>query len=230
MATTTGAARHMVFLRNVKLSDCINIDDLFEEKLMDQVNDDPQPVEVGPKLPDVYKGLKTWPKTTKLLCWHCNLAFDDIPVFIPKSIEPIDGGASNLSAEPVTRQEVAQMWNNGGERQEYSTIRSTSKYAMGREGCFCSFNCALAFIDLHYPKYTDNHNKRGMLEILFHEFCGKRKPLLFKSPDPHEMTQYGGEVTPAEYKKKIIELQLTSGITPQMRISWRESSFKSDQL
>ena len=225
----------MLFIKNVKLSDCVSIDDMFEKNLLDQAND---PCTVVPsqdeKIPCIFKGLAAWPKKTSLLCWNCTLAFDDIPVFVPKSVEPIDGGACNLSAEPVSRQEVEFMWNYGAGRiPDVFGINSqnrsrTSKYAIGCEGCFCSFNCALAYLDQHYTKPADNFNKRGMLSILFKEMCGIPSTMLYKSPPHFHMKQYGGSTTVQEYKKIIADLQAKSGITKAMKIKWRETSFRED--
>lgn len=177
------------------------------------------------KLPYIFTGMNTWQKKTNLHCWYCGLAFDDVPIFVPKSIEPNNNMSSNqlqldnqlhlLSEHSVSL--LATMMSNNQE----------SKYAMNREGCFCSFHCALVYIDLYYPKPHENVDKRGMLEILFYEMYNIHPQKLYKAPSKYDMIQYGGTLTPNEYKKKIQELQDESGITAIMRIKCKESSFKN---
>lgn len=245
----------MLFIKNVSLGDCVSIDDMFEEKIMNQANDClPQKnctcncnqkknkessrkdttatwqqfwdadskIHHYEKLPYIYTGMQSWLKKTNLHCWYCGLVFDDIPIFIPKSVEPnnahhlqIDNQLHLLSEHSANI--LAKEISNNHE----------SKYAMNREGCFCSFHCALSYIDLHYPKPHENIDKKGMLEILFHEMYRIHPHKLYKAPSKYDMIQYGGTLTPNEFKKKIQELQDESGITAIMRIKCKETSFKN---
>lgn len=225
----------MLFIKNVSLNDCVSMDDLFEEKLMIQANDletsyssnsvsSNNIKDTYEKLPYIYTGISSWPKKTNLHCWYCSLVFDDVPIFIPKCVEPNNlqylqtDNQFHLLSERSTNI-ISNLGSAGNSRE--------SRYAMNREGCFCSFNCALSFIDLYYPKPHENVDKRGTLEILFYEIYNIHPQKLYKSPSKYEMIQYGGTLSPNEYKQKIYDLQEESGITAAMRIKCRETSFRN---
>lgn len=79
-----------LFVKNIYLNDCKRIDQFQEEQLLgDGFEVD---VEIESKLYDVlpftYEGLHSWPLNTNIWCWYCNKAFDGVPIFIPKNIEP----------------------------------------------------------------------------------------------------------------------------------------------
>jgi len=79
----------ILFIKNVYLKDCIKMDDLFEQKLIDENTIDPSITgyEKYKLLPLFFTSLETWPTTTNINCWYCSLTFDTIPIFIPTSIE-----------------------------------------------------------------------------------------------------------------------------------------------
>lgn len=79
----TNRRPNILFLKGVKLS-----------KLSDNTTIKPNQVslDIFDKSPIIYKsnptlynGIEKWPKTTNLLCWHCNCSFVNIPKFIPTS-------------------------------------------------------------------------------------------------------------------------------------------------
>jgi hypothetical protein len=76
----------ILFIKGVFIRDCIPIDELFEQQLMEQLNND-NPVICYEKFPSFFVNNKTWIKTTNIKCWYCDLSFDSKPVFIPKMIE-----------------------------------------------------------------------------------------------------------------------------------------------
>jgi len=45
------------------------------------------------ELKKVFKDTYSWPQSNNLLCWHCSLPFDSVPIFVPKIIEPRNGAA-----------------------------------------------------------------------------------------------------------------------------------------
>lgn len=184
----------ILFIKNVYPEDCIS-DDLFEKKLLDQADEQiHQPIiEINQynKLPHVFINIEEWPKHTILHCWNCDLTFENIPIFIPKT--------SEISINGVV---------------------------MGREGCFCSFNCALAYINLYYHKINDNINKRNLLNILFKRLYNKPPKEIIPAPSKYEMIHYGGSSTISEYREKIKKIQKISGIDDSIKRKWNEEEFK----
>lgn len=76
----------ILFLRGVFIKDCIPLDTIFEQQLIEQLRID-NPIIIYNNFPSVFTNLQTWIKKTNLKCWHCDLNFDNMPVFIPKIIE-----------------------------------------------------------------------------------------------------------------------------------------------
>lgn len=87
----------VLFLPGVFKSDCPK-DDLLEKKVNDEVesskeinyniDNNKNNSILYKKVPTTFTCLANWPKSTNILCWHCSLGFEGIPVFIPKAIEP----------------------------------------------------------------------------------------------------------------------------------------------
>lgn len=81
----------ILFLRGVSLKDFVDIDELFEEKLND-VQHVPYNKVIYDKIPKIFKSLESWVTTTNIKCWHCELSFNNPPVFIPLEIYNTDIG------------------------------------------------------------------------------------------------------------------------------------------
>lgn len=77
----------ILFIKGVFIKDCIPIDDIFEQHIIDQLNLD-TPIDVYSIIPSNFTDLNTWTQKTNLKCWYCDLNFDNMPVFIPRIIEP----------------------------------------------------------------------------------------------------------------------------------------------
>lgn len=88
----------------------------------------------------------------------------------------------------------------------------SGRYIMNVEGCFCSFNCAMSYITIYYPKPHEKSNKIGMLHMLFKEFYGKFPDEIIPAPSKYKMIQYNGNTNPRDYYAEIRELQKKSGI------------------
>lgn len=166
----------ILFIRGVFLKDCTPIDDIFEQQLIDRLDEKEVKVMEFDKIPSVFTTLDTWVKKVNIRCWFCDLNFEAHPVFIPRLIEPSAGG-----------------------------------YTIGTEGCFCTFSCAMAHINLHYPKIYDNVRKHDMLKFLYKMFHGRKIREILASPGRHEMSQYGGSLEIHQYRTKVM------AITHQMR-------------
>ena len=76
----------ILFIRGVFIKDCIPIDEIFEQQLIEQL-DMENPVIDYDKIPSTFTDTKTWVQKTNVKCWYCDLNFDNMPVFIPKIIE-----------------------------------------------------------------------------------------------------------------------------------------------
>jgi hypothetical protein len=83
----------ILFIKSVFIKDCIEIDDIFEQQILESIK---TPVKIinFVKLPGTFTNLSTWITKTNIKCWYCDLNFDNIPIFIPKLIEPNLSGYS----------------------------------------------------------------------------------------------------------------------------------------
>lgn len=162
----------LLFVKGVFLKDCIPIDDIFEQQLIESL-DVEEFVTSYKSLPSIFNNLDTWQKTTNLKCWSCDLGFNTVPVFIPKGIDSLPKGNYNITTY----------------------------------GCFCSFNCAAAYNNLHNVKICKNINVRDMLLFLYRVFEQKTPREILPSPSKYVMKHYGGTVDILEFQKKIYELQ-----------------------
>jgi hypothetical protein len=158
----------ILFIRGLFLKDCIPIDDIFEQQLIDRLDEDDEKIMEFDKIPSVFTTLNTWVKKINIQCWLCDLNFDTSPVFIPRLIEPSGCG-----------------------------------YTIGTEGCFCTFSCAMAYINIHYPKIYDNVRKHDMLKFLYKIFHDAKAREILSSPNRHEMVHYGGPLSINEYRTKV---------------------------
>jgi hypothetical protein len=161
----------ILFIRGVFLKDCIPIDDIFEQQLIDRLDEEEISVMEFDKIPSIFTTLNTWIKKINTKCWFCDLNFESIPVFIPRLIEPSGGG-----------------------------------YTIGTEGCFCTFSCAMAHINVHYPKICDNVRKRDMLKFLYKMFNDSKVREILASPSKYEMNQYGGSLEIHQYRTKVMAI------------------------
>ena len=80
---------------------------------------------------------------------------------------------------------------------------SNEGYVMSTEGCFCTFNCAVTYIDLHYPKIHDNINKKSMLKLLYSVMHNKHVAEIPSALSKYEMICYGGRLSQQEYGKRM---------------------------
>lgn len=90
IATYTG--NEILYVHGIFLSDCTSIYDIMEQKLMDDIDTvdycNSNNTLNYTKLPSRFTGVDTWVKTTDILCWNCTLNFNNMPLFIPRTIEP----------------------------------------------------------------------------------------------------------------------------------------------
>lgn len=85
---------NILILKGVFLNDCKDIEDIFEDELIQttntySINEDPK---IYNKIPSIFTTKELWIKKTNILCWYCNLSFSNMPVFIPLNISKNENG------------------------------------------------------------------------------------------------------------------------------------------
>ena len=160
----------ILFIKGVFIKDCIPLDDIFEQQILEKLNINTHVVSYT-KIPSNFVNNKTWIKNTNVKCWYCDLTFDNIPVFIPKIIE-----------------------HSGINTIDYNIITF---------GCFCSFCCAVSYIDIYNSKICDNIKLKEMLKFLYMIFNGASIKELLTAPNKYIMEHYGGCTSQVEYRSKI---------------------------
>lgn len=180
----------ILFTKGVFKKDC-STDDIFEKKILENISlvtediitsnaieEDRKYVSYD-KLPSIFESFETWPKKTNVHCWHCTLNFDTIPVFIPKVIEP----KSNRRIVDI---------NN-----------INNNYSISTFGVFCCFGCANKFIQCRNYSLIEKIEMTNKLKLLHKFFYNKLMQDYISYPDPYQMQQYGGDLTPEEFKEMI---------------------------
>lgn len=181
-----------LFLQGVFKKDCNNIEDVFKSKIMTDTRLS-HSIKIYDKIPALFTGMDTWPKTTNLECWRCRRTHKNTPWFEPQSIEPINEVSVGkiLSIDELKQQEK---------------IQHKPKISVIPVGSFCSCNCVRAFIDIYTKNIYEKKNKIGMLHIIYEIFTGKTIPDIQPSISPFELIQCGGTLTSLEYQQKIESL------------------------
>ncbi len=173
----------VLFLKGVYKHECKKMEDMFQDRLLSTHKK--YDTIVYDKMPAVFTGVNNWPKNTNLLCNTCSRTFVGFPWFEPQSIDPISEGSAGGIFDNI---------------HEYSNVK---EYSIIPKGVFCSVNCVIFNILKKTRDFADQHNKIEMLKFLFYIVRGKTLNSVRPSPDPIEMVQYGGNLTPLEYQKKI---------------------------
>lgn len=80
----------IIFLDGILPDDCVNIDDQFDQQLMEY--DIPQVTEQVSydTIYPIFTTLAAWTPSTNLLCWNCDKHIEGKPVFIPTFIKFIN--------------------------------------------------------------------------------------------------------------------------------------------
>jgi len=168
----------ILFLKGCFLSDCSNIEDQFEERLINESRvTEKYDIEeiVYDKIPDRYENINLWKKITNIKCWTCDCHFYEVPKFIPLIIHP-------------------------------STDPSKTHGGMDVYGNFCNWTCAATEIELYFA--NRKREMYDMLYFLYSDFNdGKKIVFIPPARRKIEMLQYGkGNLTINEYKEQNKEI------------------------
>ena len=90
----------IIFLKGIVPEDYKNIEDKFNERLMENVSEtDPYTMDkvryntISP----IFTSVNSWKKTTNLHCWTCDFTFTTVPIFIPLNIKSVNNTEWNIS-------------------------------------------------------------------------------------------------------------------------------------
>jgi hypothetical protein len=130
-------------------------------------------------LPELYSS-KSWPEKTNIHCWWCCYSFNSIPIPLPRKTNNIK--SLNPNDKDVENFEV--------------------------KGCFCSFNCALA-----YSNTYDYKNLQYLVLYFFKRIYKLNNPSYSKefirnfsikpAPPKEILEKFGGSVSILEYRKSF---------------------------
>ena len=171
-------------LTGVDLDKIVSIEKLREEQILSGVNDHEEIEVISEvfldKIPRIFSTIEDWPNFTNLLCWSCDMKFENSPRFIPSSITIVDEG--NLEMVVL--------------------------------GNFCSFSCAELYIERYsgLPK-TETERLKQNLCLLYFIFYGKHISSIKSSKPKTDMIQYGGSLSPEEYRKIITDIEPIAEMT-----------------
>ena len=90
----------IIFLKGISLDDYKNIEDEFNERLLENVSQvDPYHTDkvCYDNIEPIFTSIKKWKPRCNLHCWNCNFTFSTTPVFIPLSIRTSDKDDWNIS-------------------------------------------------------------------------------------------------------------------------------------
>lgn len=198
----------ILFIRGVFKKDCLN-DDIFDRKYNENasivdinsniLNDEQYQLDNllitnYEKLPPIFNSIETWKKKTNLLCWSCTLSFNTIPVFIPKVIEP-------MSTKDQT--EFEKYSNTVSKTNSKSNSKTNQKFSISVYGVFCTFGCAIHYIESHNYSITDRTEAKCKLKILHKLYYNKDMKDISYYPSPSQMKKFGGDLTDEEYKESM---------------------------
>lgn len=195
----------VLFIKSVFKRDCAT-DDFLEKKVLETINNEAYIGDVinnvvadidavhysmqqkiaYKKLPSVFESIEEWPKRTNLLCWHCSLPFDTVPIFIPKVIEPV-----------ISKVKLNQ-------------------YSIGVSGVFCSFSDALEFIVSSNWSIMDKIEAKNKLKHLHKIFHNAPLKDSISYPSVFEMIQYGGDLEITQYREIINRFKTSSESTKKL--------------
>lgn len=168
---------NILTLKGVFLKDCQDVEDLFENELLETATLTKHQVAIKEpkiynKIPSIFTTKEHWIKKTNILCWYCNLEFTNMPIFIPEN-----------------------MLKN--EKGQYMEVY----------GNFCSFGCAKGFIDTNNEYCgRKKWQTIELLKLLYRKLNNKDIDIIYSSPSKYTLEKYGGNKKEKKFKEEIAKI------------------------
>jgi hypothetical protein len=183
----------VLFIRNVFLHDCLNIDHSLESKLLTEKPVNTKEINLVPnklmdlttysvdkeyqKIPKVFESIETWPKSTNLHCWYCTNQFNGIPKALPLVVEP------NIHS------------------------KNNDKYLIEVESNCCRWPCCISYIKETSKDITKTIEKINNLYFFIKLWTGKYPTHIPSAPNKFLQKKFGGELTTEQYYKLYDEIE-----------------------
>lgn len=198
MTQVTKKKPKILFIKNVFKMDCIEFNDSFENKILDE--DDINKSNVDYKItsmpnislmssttfslntdyqknPKIFESLDMWPRGTNLHCWYCYNQFIGPPKFIPLVIEPSSFNKKN------------------------------GKYLIVVEGNFCRWPCCKSYIKETTKDLTKFIEKYNNLCFVYYIWTGQYPKHIPDAPNKYLQKIFGGDYTSDQYYKLYNDIE-----------------------
>ncbi len=160
------------------------------------------------KLPQFFDSLETWPTSTNIKCWYCDLKFDTVPIFVPHAV-----ATDIYKAE----EDIYDHYSESDDDSDYSDDSDKKKspkrhrktvaqikeklHKFSVEGCFHSFECASSYIKMTYHDVGTMIDKLCLLKMLYQCFFKRSIQTIPDAMPKNNMIQYGGDMSITAYRK-----------------------------
>lgn len=175
--------RYIMKLKGFHLSDIISVEDIFDQRIMEEADvvEDTHLVISSKNIvhyttnPITFTTLDKWPTKSNCKCWTCDRYFTTRPWFMPTS----------YVIDIITKKEV-----------------------FGTEGNFCISNCVQDWINTHHSNDGTYDDKTKMLKMVYKIYHEKIIYKILPSISKTKRKEYCGEygLTEQEYVEKLLEL------------------------
>lgn len=152
-------------------------------------------------------------RLARLNCYWCRHPFDTEPIGCPlqyKSDQLVQTHTSEITGEQY---HVGRLISEH-EYDQYSAVPRKDETYIARqyyitEGCFCSFNCCMAYIEEHHEDVRYVCSK-SLLIRMHSKFYTHTKPgHIHPAPSWQLLTAYGGFMTIEEFRQSFCRYQYT---------------------
>jgi len=127
-------------------------------------------------------------------CFWCRLSFTEQPIGCPIRYVP------NRTTKVCTSESTKDKYTLTQTIPDYETNGEGSYYQT--DGCFCSFNCCLAFIEdqRHNPYYQ--YSKELMYQMYL-KTIGRSRATIYPAPSWRLLKEYGGPLNHDEFRQSF---------------------------
>ncbi len=149
------------------------------------------------------------PNDTNIDCFWCKHSFENAPIGCPtrfvssqlckRYVSEITKDTYTIKENLTTAKKTSMVES---EKPEGISITLIDKDYYETDGIFCSFNCALAWIEdmRHDPMYTQS---KQLLFRMYTDTYGKYPTDIIKSPHWRLLRRFGGTMDIEEFRKKF---------------------------